>query len=145
MHRRIMQSITASAHPIAWRDATGPTKNDGSHRRTNPESLPTAPPACRRTVRLGRSSSAKCVTTTRRGAIVRAAGCRMQTTPGITDQADRDWTRPDAIQKSSRMGNGRQVRNAGAGSRRPPRAGTLCTLAGCVDHAGEKMRAFQLS
>jgi hypothetical protein len=52
---------------------------------------------------------------------------------------------PHAKQEPSRMGNGRQVRNAGAGSRRPPRAGTLCTLAGCVDHAGEKMRAFQLS
>jgi hypothetical protein len=64
---------------------------------------------------------------------------------GSTDRTDRHWTRPDEIQKSSRMGNGSQVRNAGAGSRRSPRAGTLCTLAGCVDHAGEKVRAFQLS
>jgi hypothetical protein len=42
-------------------------------------------------------------------------------------------------------GNGRQVRNAGAGSRRSPRARTLCAPAGCVDHAGEEMRAFQFS
>ncbi len=35
---------------------------------------------------------------------------------GSIDRADRDWTRPDAIQKSSRMGNGRQARSAGAGS-----------------------------
>jgi hypothetical protein len=35
---------------------------------------------------------------------------------GSIDRADRDWIRPDAVQKSSRMGNGRQVRNAGTGS-----------------------------
>ena len=40
----------------------------------------------------------------------------------------------DAIQEPNRMGNGCQVRNAGAGSRRPARARTLYTPAGCVDH-----------
>jgi hypothetical protein len=37
---------------------------------------------------------------------------------------------PHANQEPSRMGNGRQVRNAGAGGRRPPRARTLCGMPG---------------
>jgi len=43
------------------------------------------------------------------------------------------------------MGNGRPMRNSGSGSKRSRRARTLYPLARCVDHAGEKMRALQLS
>jgi hypothetical protein len=49
---------------------------------------------------------------------------------------DRPWA--DRVVQTK---SGRQVRNAGAGGRRSPRARTLCTLAGRMDHAGEKMRA----
>ena len=124
-----------------------PTTNDGSHRRTNSE--PPGPPDSPLQPVAGRSGWAGHLAIEARHYDAPERDVRGWMSHadnfGSTDRTDRHWTRPDEIQKSSRMGNGRQVCNAGAGSRRPPRAGTLCTLAGCVDHAGEKVRAFQPS
>jgi hypothetical protein len=113
------------------------TKNDGSHRTTNPESRSVA--TARFTCRSGWAGhlAQVCVTTTRRSGM-----CGLDVRADSSGSgADRDWTQPDAIQKSSGMGNGRRC--AGTGGRRSPGARILCAPAKCVDHAGEKMRVLQ--